>query len=441
MPDTGQTLCYDDVWNVITCPSPGQPFYRQDGNYSINPMSYTKLDGNGNAVPDNAPFWVMVRDNVTGLIWEVKTNMDRIKNYNDPHDADNTYAWYDSNLATNGGMAGCDPNISYYSQSCKQNTESFLNSLNNGHFGGYTDWRLPTFNEVVYLRYYNKAYPEPIIDTRYFPNTKSYAPNSNIVYYFSSTTCTGTQDNNFVWIGTFASEVYSAGLMWQKSKPQTTMSLLDALSYCDNLNLGGYSDWRLPTVNELLSIVDYNLVNPAVNTKYFLLSGIDYDFWTSTTQLPDSISNVREMRVTLSSAGISYGGGGTKGDYCNVIAVRGGQASTQTACPVAINTNFALNLPYLSYNNGQVVFSTDFLYDYNPSYSSLIIFKLSNESVLNNQSFSCTPSSITGDLSIHIPDLDLPDGTTHLWVDLTYNPALSTDGNFYWVVTNAGVIS
>jgi len=57
VPDTGQTTCYDDVGNVISCPSPGQRFYGQDGCYSINPMSFTKLDG-GN----------MVRDNVTGLI-------------------------------------------------------------------------------------------------------------------------------------------------------------------------------------------------------------------------------------------------------------------------------------------------------------------------------------------------------------------------------------
>ena len=72
VPDTGQTKCYNKT-DVITCPSPGQPFYGQDANYTINPMSYTKLDGSGNALPDSAPSWVMVRDNVTGLIWEMKT--------------------------------------------------------------------------------------------------------------------------------------------------------------------------------------------------------------------------------------------------------------------------------------------------------------------------------------------------------------------------------
>lgn len=80
VPDTGQTKCYGDAHKeIIPCPKPGERFYGQDGNYSINPMSYTKLN-NGE----------MVKDNVTGLIWENKQDMDGTKNYANPHDADNT---------------------------------------------------------------------------------------------------------------------------------------------------------------------------------------------------------------------------------------------------------------------------------------------------------------------------------------------------------------
>ena len=53
IPDTGQTTCYDSDGNIITCPSPGQKFYGQDANYTINPPSYTKLDKNGKALPDS----------------------------------------------------------------------------------------------------------------------------------------------------------------------------------------------------------------------------------------------------------------------------------------------------------------------------------------------------------------------------------------------------
>jgi hypothetical protein len=56
-------------------------------------MYYTKLDAAGNDLSDDAASWVMVRDNVTGLIWEVKQNNDGMANYNNVHDTDNTYNW------------------------------------------------------------------------------------------------------------------------------------------------------------------------------------------------------------------------------------------------------------------------------------------------------------------------------------------------------------
>jgi hypothetical protein len=47
-------------------------------------------DAPRSALPDSAGSWAMVRDNGTGLIWEIKTNKDGTKNYTNPHDADNT---------------------------------------------------------------------------------------------------------------------------------------------------------------------------------------------------------------------------------------------------------------------------------------------------------------------------------------------------------------
>jgi hypothetical protein len=171
VPDTGQTTCYDDVGNVIQCPQPGQPFYGQDANYTINPPSYTKLDASGNALPDSASSWVMVRDNVTGLIWEVKQNKDEVKDYTNPRDADNTYTWYDPDPATNGGDAG--------TRGDGTDTEDFIAALNAANFGGFSDWRLPTIKEldsIVNLGRYN-----PSIDPAYFPDTVASG-------YWSSTT-------------------------------------------------------------------------------------------------------------------------------------------------------------------------------------------------------------------------------------------------------------
>ena len=116
LPDTGQTKCYNNTGD-ITCPSPGEDFYGQDGNYLINPPSYTKLDTSGNDLADSATSWVMVRDNVTGLIWEVKTDDGSI------HDKDRLYDWQDSQ-------------------------DTFVAQVNASSFGGHSDWRIPTIKEL-----------------------------------------------------------------------------------------------------------------------------------------------------------------------------------------------------------------------------------------------------------------------------------------------------
>ena len=45
-----------------------------------------------------------------------------------------------------------------------------------------------------------------------------------------------------------------------------------ALDYCENLDFATHDDWRLPNIQELLSIVDYSLTGPAIDTSFFGLS-------------------------------------------------------------------------------------------------------------------------------------------------------------------------
>jgi hypothetical protein len=87
---------------------------------------------------------------------------------------------------------------------------------------------------------------------------------------------------------------------------------------------------------------------------------------------------------------------------------------------------------------GTITIWADLLYEFNPTHSTLILFKYLNSGI-NNPSYSCAGSTLSADLKIHIPDVLLPDGSIHLWVDLEYSEALSTGGNAYFVVTKYGV--
>ncbi len=59
-------------------------------------------------------------------------------------------------------------------------------------------------------------------------------------------------------------------LMWQddESAKTTEKTWKEAIEYCESLNFAGYSDWRLPNKNELLSIVDRSKSNPAINGAF-----------------------------------------------------------------------------------------------------------------------------------------------------------------------------
>jgi hypothetical protein len=60
---------------------------------------------------------------------------------------------------------------------------------------------------------------------------------------------------------------------------------------------------------------------------------------------------------------------------------------------------------------------------------------------IEHPSYLCTPPTLSADLTIHIPDIQLSDGITHLWVDLKYDSALSTDENLYFFVKDYGVLA
>lgn len=45
------------------------------------------------------------------------------------------------------------------------------------------------------------------------------------------------------------------GLMWQRERAPNAMSHQNAINYCKRLSLGGYGDWRLPSISELKTLI------------------------------------------------------------------------------------------------------------------------------------------------------------------------------------------
>lgn len=88
------------------------------------------------------------------------------------------------------------------------------------------------------------------------------------------------------------------GLMWQKTPDYAHRTWDEAKAYAESLALAGHSDWRLPSIKELLSIVYFsgNVMSqtPYIDTRYFDFKypdtsqgfrGIDAQYWSSTVYI------------------------------------------------------------------------------------------------------------------------------------------------------------
>ncbi len=75
----------------------------------------------------------------------------------------------------------------------------------------------------------------------------------------------------------------ATNLIWEDTV-NTTEEKVDydeAKTYCETLKIGEVAGWRLPTLNELLTIVDYTRADPAILKEFnHVETGTIY--WTST---------------------------------------------------------------------------------------------------------------------------------------------------------------
>ena len=253
--DTNQSVYYNNA-DAINAPAEGGAFYGQDAQYQGVQASY---QNNGDGT---------VSDLNTGLMWQAA-----------PTDG----------VTYSQATAGADIATT----------------------GGYDDWRVPTIKELYSLMDFSgytgqtEESSEPYIETDYFQfsygDSTAGARLIDAQYWSSTEYSATTMNGNGTTFGVnFAdgrikgypngqgngrdkesfvryvrgNEEYgenaftnnddgtvtdaATGLMWQQADSGTAMSWEEALAWAENLEYGGYDDWRLPNAKELQSLVDYN---------------------------------------------------------------------------------------------------------------------------------------------------------------------------------------
>ncbi|GAL36826.1 internal repeat sequences detected [Vibrio maritimus] len=261
-----------------------------------------------------------VTDNNTGLIWAQTTDINR------------------------DGKITVDDKVTY------DEGIAYASSLT---LGGHSDWRVPTIKELYSLMLFDGEDPsgingagtysimpfidhsvfgfesgdmeagERLIDSQYLSTTKYVSTTMNgdetifgvnfidgrIKGYgatsprggektFYLLTVRGNTDygiNDLVDNGDKTVTDKATGLTWQQGDSLQGMDWFSAIQYCENLELAGQGDWRMPNIKELHSIVDYSrspdttksaAIDPVFEASTIINEGqkVDYpNYWSSTT--------------------------------------------------------------------------------------------------------------------------------------------------------------
>jgi hypothetical protein len=207
--------------------------------------------------------------------------------------------------------------------------------------GGHSDWRLPEAYELPKIM--NFGTYNPIIDQTYFPSTKNQKYWSTTTFANSPSTIAwqvkfsngdmggeAMTESNYVRCvrGTRTTRSFTDNgdstvtdtktrLVWQQT-PGSQRNWTSSLTYCEDLTLGSLSDWRLPNIKELGSIVDLSVRLPSIDGTAFPNSG-EGGYWSSTTRTDEG--------SYASFVDFSNGGQDTEGKTSSnsVRCVRGGQ--------------------------------------------------------------------------------------------------------------------
>lgn len=250
MADSGQIFCTTVAGALTPCPAEGSALSGQDAAY---PPRSTAFADNGDQT---------VSDAATGLMWQAGASL--------------TYNWYQA-----AGVTDPDANA------------SGVNICGALTLGAHANWRLPTRQELMTL--VDPSRSNPAAFTAFFPTTASLgywtadrvptttlgwgvnfangAPTQTTLASTYAVRCVrGPQFNNTHRLldngdGTISDD--ANGLMWQGSTARPGKNHSQAQDTCENLTLADYTDWRLPSLKELLSLADFGQSTPAINLALF----------------------------------------------------------------------------------------------------------------------------------------------------------------------------
>ncbi|WP_147676078.1 Lcl C-terminal domain-containing protein [Algibacter pacificus] len=281
---------------VISEPNEGEAFYGQDGTYTGNQPSYTD-NGDGT-----------ITDNVTGLMWEKdmgekmtyeaafsKAQQSNLGGHSDWRVP--TIKELYSLILFTGQVKGAKSNKLFI------DTDYFIQPIGNTNIGEREiDAQTWSSTEYVGLTMHSDKtiFGVNFIDGRIkgYPKFKKRTQTANTMYFRMVRGNTDYGKNNFIDNGDGTVSDYATGLMWQKADDGKARDWEGALAYSEDLELAGYTDWRLPDAKELQSIVDYSRSpqttnSPAIDPVFSTTEIKDPEgksgqypfFWTSTTHL------------------------------------------------------------------------------------------------------------------------------------------------------------
>jgi hypothetical protein len=264
-PPPGVTGCYNDS-AAIPCPGTAgstecatTDFCGQDAQHPDNERTFTESTVDSD---------VIVTDSLTKLIWQ-KTPV-----------------------------------------TTKQTWQQAIDYCNALTYAGQTGWRLPDINELASLVSNGKHIPAsdfPSMPSSDFWSSSSSVFNAVHAWYvgFSfgdvvvdfktdayAARCVragpyfASSDARFYVTGLTGQQTVldrATGLVWQQEYVNDKL-WKDALLYCEGLNYGGYSDWRVPNVNELRGLVNYTKSSPASD-----FPGMPSNFWSSSSGVNSAV--------------------------------------------------------------------------------------------------------------------------------------------------------